>query len=167
MDLEHGGGDDTEVVASAAEAPEQRGMRGIGDSDGFGICSHETRRYEIVGHQAVAALEPAVAAAEGGSDKADTIARASSYGCWLKFLREEGGGNLRVSLPAERRASFTLPIFTPPPMVIVLVAESTAIAESGVMSTMMASRTSLSETPQPWRPLPTSKLWLFCFAYAI
>lgn len=83
MDLEHGGGDDAEVVAGATEAPEQRGMRGIGDSDDFGVGSHETRRDEVVGHQAVAALEAAMAAAEGRAKKADTIAPASSYGCWL------------------------------------------------------------------------------------
>lgn len=99
-----------------------------------------------------------MAAAEGEAQKADTVTAADSYECWLWFLQGWGEGSLRVSLPAAWRTMITSPTVTPPPMVIVLVTESTVMVESGEMSTIMAARTLLSEVSQPWRPLAASRV---------
>src|SRR5581483_1727499 len=60
--------DDTEVAASASEAPEELRVLVLGRGDELAVGGDDVRPDEVVGGEAVFALEPAAAGAGGESD---------------------------------------------------------------------------------------------------
>ena len=76
VDLGGHRGDDAEVVARTLYGPPELGA-GV-QSDKRAVGKHNVHRLELVCNKPVAALQPAVATTQGGSEVADTFACTSN-----------------------------------------------------------------------------------------
>src|SRR5436190_8637512 len=90
-------GDDAEVAAAAAQAPEQIGVLGFGRDDLAAVGGDDLGLHEVVAGEAELALEPTAAAAE--REATDAGGRDPAAGdCQAVFLR--GGVDLSPPRPA-------------------------------------------------------------------
>lgn len=88
VDAELEGGDDAKVVAGAAEAPEEVGVRGWRGGDGCPIGEDQACAEELVEAQAVFAHQRAQSAAHTRAGDADALAEA---GCWGVLVSRQRG----------------------------------------------------------------------------
>lgn len=82
-------GHEAKVVPGAPDSPEEIRMRLGRDRHSLAVRKHEPRRDDLVGGEAVLALQPAVAAAEDDGGEAYVLADAGDWWWWWWSVRWE------------------------------------------------------------------------------